>query len=285
MDQQIGPQADFCAKSLLTNEKTTILWIEISLTAMPTIINTALDKAISTFVPLLFASSIIKSKCIQANNGVRHESSPTRWMGRLLSLLIPLVASGSAFAHPSESAQTSAPWYIDHPDVAAILVTGAIGLFSAWWSIVSARDIARKRAAMDAVMESRRDEKLRDGHRLINEIDQDKERSIELYHQSDCDEPETRSKILYVLNHYENVAVAIHSNIYDESIFKRSECTIIRNLFVHCKPLIERIQRHDSRTAYQELAALAEKWSEKPLSEVRRRSAVSSALARLASFF
>lgn len=72
--------------------------------------------------------------------------------------------------------------------------------------------------------------------------------------------------VFRVLNQYEHIAVGIRNNIYSEEIIKESSCNTIVNLVRISQPLINRCRTIYQRpTIWQEIEALANKWSQKPL--------------------
>ncbi|WP_445364851.1 DUF4760 domain-containing protein [Microbulbifer sp. ANSA003] len=240
---------------------------------MVNIINTLTLKMFLMSKTFISSCTTISKKVINGGHrGGQNEIQITGWLGRFLSLFLVFIASGSVFADPagstsspgvSTASNSSQVWFT--PEVVAILTTAAVALFCAILHSRSALRIARKRAAMDAIMESKRDESLQEGMAFIREVDKDNQKSIETYYNPECSSPEERSHILYVLNHYENVAVAIHKSIYDNDIYKSAQFTIVKNLVEQTESFIKKVQRHDSPTAFQELIALNTKWLANPV--------------------
>lgn len=237
---------------------------------MADINNTYPRKMFSMSKAFVQGSTIVRDRIYICHQGGLNGLHSTGWLGRLLSLSLLSVVPGSALADPGDpSVPASATSQLSQtgftPEFIAILITAVVALFCAGWLSRSTLRIARKRAAMDALMEARRDSTLQKGIEFLRQVDNDESQSIEAFYNASCDKPEVRSQILYVLNYYESVAVAIHNGIYDEGIYKSAQCTIILRIVAQSESFILAVQRKDSETAFQELMELKKKWKVKPI--------------------
>lgn len=152
-----------------------------------------------------------------------------------------------------------------------------IVLFSAaclaYLAIVSSRLTERKKAAIEAISDSRKDDELTMAIRLIATLHAGDKNMASYAKEEAIDSPEAKS-IRYALNHYESVSVGILQKIYDEGIFKSTVYTSVTRLYDRCKPYIDHVRSNPkgSSTNWQELECLACRWKLKPLKKKSVRS-------------
>jgi hypothetical protein len=144
-----------------------------------------------------------------------------------------------------------------------ILFLAAVFAFIA---IVSSRRIERKKAAMEAIFEGKKDAELQKGLRLIVAI-HDGEKKIAHFAKKDQLDSEESKSIRYVLNHFESLSVGVYRGIYDEKTLKSSQYSTITRLYDRTKTYIEtiRTEPNGSPTHFQEVECLACRWNSKGL--------------------
>ncbi|WP_298642043.1 DUF4760 domain-containing protein [uncultured Cardiobacterium sp.] len=75
-----------------------------------------------------------------------------------------------------------------------------------------------------------------------------------------------QSRIAYVLNRYEYLAVGIFCGTYDEEIIKRSSYNKLIRIFDQCYPMIETVRRVTGKeTIWLETQELVARWKRYPL--------------------
>lgn len=142
----------------------------------------------------------------------------------------------------------------------------------AYIAIVNARKIERKKAAINAIVSSKRDEELTKALRHIAALHNQEKNMASFAKMANINTEDSRY-IRYALNHYEYVSVGIFHQIYDENIFKSSQYTTVVKLFERTKPYIEQARREkESETIFQEFECLVCRWKENPLKHKTIRS-------------
>lgn len=150
----------------------------------------------------------------------------------------------------------------------AIIISGLLGSFIAIESIRSAREIARKKAAIDFLTTSQTNELIKDAFYLIVDLHRSHEQEIDKYAyvKDDADHLKTRDNILYLLNNMENMSVAIKEGIYDEQTIKESRYTgVVRTWRMTRRFIYKMREQLELDTLYMEFEGLAERWQEHPL--------------------
>jgi uncharacterized protein DUF4760 len=140
-------------------------------------------------------------------------------------------------------------------------------------AIVSSRRIERKKSAIEAIFESKKDEELTRAIRLIAKLHAEDVNMATFARKEKIDSPESKS-IRYALNHYESVSVAIFLGTYDEDTCKNIVFTTVTRLYERTKPYIVLIRKEPggSPTNFQEFECLACRWNDDPLEKKEIRS-------------
>lgn len=114
---------------------------------------------------------------------------------------------------------------------------------------------------------SRADDMLRAGYQTIRELHSSSADNIVSY----ATDPAKRStekygQILYVLNHWERIAVCVSHRIYCEDILKDSMFTTVVNIFEQAEPFIRALRKEaGTETIYQDLTNMVGRWKANPL--------------------
>lgn len=141
-----------------------------------------------------------------------------------------------------------------------------IGIVIALMSVVSAKAIARRKQTADVIFACRNDLKLAAGMKRIIALHDASDANMRSFAKKDMIDSDESREILYVLNHFEYIAIGIDSGIYDEKMFKRASHGTIMGVYDRSRPFIEAIRVEQSRpTVYQELESLAARWKKAPL--------------------
>lgn len=147
-----------------------------------------------------------------------------------------------------------------------IAISGAVAAFIAIVSILSAREIAKKKNAIDLIIEYRSDHVVRESIRKIAELNQDKNTEIGSFAYEDEGNKEVADKIMLALNYFEMLSVGITQKVYHEHLIKRSMHRTLTQCFISSKPFIENVRRlYSADTIYFEFETLAKKWIDNPL--------------------
>lgn len=153
---------------------------------------------------------------------------------------------------------------VSMPSSVAILISGGVGATIAVLSIKSAREIARKKNAIDLVISAKQDDYQRESIKVIRDYHEDAHKDIvSLAHKSSDDNVVKAQKHLrYILNYFEYISVGVRNKIYDEKIIKDSMFGTISKTYTQCKPYILKARElSSSNTIYQEFEALAQRWA------------------------
>ncbi|HEY0916903.1 MAG TPA: DUF4760 domain-containing protein [Solimonas sp.] len=141
--------------------------------------------------------------------------------------------------------------------VAAVIATA---------SVVSAHRTAKKKQAIEMILQTRQDDLLSKSLRKIQELHHAAEDNIRRYGSVDLNTHDTTVCIRYALNHYEFVAIGIDAGIYDEQMIKNASYSTITKMYERAAPFIEHVRTaHSTPTYFQALEALVKRWKEKPL--------------------
>lgn len=147
----------------------------------------------------------------------------------------------------------------------AIILTA---LFAAW-AVYSSRQLTQRKNSADVIFNSKNDEKLRAGIKVICKLNNNPDIEISKYAYdltNDTHMQDDATAINYVLNYYEYVAVGVKERIYDEAILKKSSYTTLVHMYEFCEPYIKNIRRQNQRpTVWCEFEALAKKWQNSPI--------------------
>ena len=186
------------------------------------------------------------------------------------------------------------PWWEVFSGPIAIGIVGVVGwLFASHTiktnkeaarnAIKNSRDISKKQATMDYLMDRARDDRFVDSFTLMSQID--KTPCVDIKHIADKEQAEhidfskiigqeknqiTRSDCLkaisYILNQYEYMAVSVRKNIYDEDVL--IECTksstiiifdIARGYIDEGRSIRQKATQKESKM-YSNFESLVEKW-------------------------
>jgi len=156
------------------------------------------------------------------------------------------------------------------------IIIGVSGFFAsgfAGWSIYSARNIAKKKAAIDLMERSIENIVLTKATEKVRKIHLDSNIEIAVFaygkkpdnHENDGFVRD-RDAIRKVLNFHEHMAVGIKNNIYDEKVLKEQRYTSTVELWKMIESFVlKRREITKSDTLYQEFEVLAKKWKKNKL--------------------
>lgn len=153
----------------------------------------------------------------------------------------------------------------------AIFLSGLAGSIIALWSIISAREVSRKKAAMEFLLASFDNQLYRDAYSTIRKLHSSADSEIEIFaYEQGLDEAglKTRANILYLLNYHESIAVAINRGIFDELTVKETRFTSIVRTWKMTRQFVYKLREQlEIDTVYMEFEELAEHWKENPLNQ------------------
>lgn len=131
------------------------------------------------------------------------------------------------------------------------------------------RTIAKQKETALLLFNSRTDDMLRLGYKVIRELQASNDDNIASYATDDGKRnSEQADQIRYVLNHWERTAVCVGHEIYCEKILKDSMFTTVVNMYEQAEPFIKAIRRRVGRdTLYQDLECMVKRWNATPLSK------------------
>lgn len=129
------------------------------------------------------------------------------------------------------------------------------------------RTIAQQKETALLLFNSRTDDMLRLGYKVIRDLVASNDDNIASYATDDAKRnSEQADQIRYVLNHWERAAVCVGHQIYCEKILKDSMFTTVVNMFEQAEPFIKAIRRRVGReTLYQDLECMVKRWNSVPL--------------------
>lgn len=147
-----------------------------------------------------------------------------------------------------------------------ILLGGVIATIT---TIKHNRTIAQQKETALLLFNSRTDDMLRLGYKVIRDLQSSTVDNIASYATDDTKRnSEQADQIRYVLNHWERTAVCVGHQIYCEKILKDSMFTTVVNMFEQAEPFIKAIRRRVGReTLYQDLECMVKRWNSDPLAK------------------
>lgn len=150
-----------------------------------------------------------------------------------------------------------------------VIISSAIAIGSTFFIVRGNRKTAAMTNAANIIREMSKDDDLKDGITAINQWDSNGVGDgIEKLASSKCKEDykDIKSKIVYVLNQYEHLAVGINNGIYSEEIVKQNSYGTVVNIISTTMPMIQKVRSISRRnTIWQEIECLANKWEQTPL--------------------
>ena len=124
---------------------------------------------------------------------------------------------------------------------------------------------ARVSALINLLMQQKSDAELLDATRHVHFL---KENGKALSHHVATDSPE-RKAILKVLNNQEFIAVGIRLGVFDENVYKQSQCTNVLRLWDASRGFINELRSVDGKdTIFQDFERLANKWQNDPIKRI-----------------
>ena len=151
------------------------------------------------------------------------------------------------------------------------IVSAVIGLVAAsiaMLSIRSARDIAKRKNAMEAINTAFFDSQQKQALRTINEITNNPDLSIATFAYPSDDEKHLQisRQIAHILNFYEYLAVGLTLGIYDEDVLKRAKFTTAIGIYDKCEAFIVELRKLNRiNTTFMEFEKLVIRWKAHPL--------------------
>lgn len=138
------------------------------------------------------------------------------------------------------------------------------GVLVAILSVLSAKNIARKKQTADLLLSNKSDQNLVSGLRCLSKIYKSENENVQSFADSSKAETDEAKNIRHVLNHWEHISVGIQAKIYDEGMLHRAAFNTLISLHQHARPFIEKIRADTQRpTVYQEVEWLAGRWSDR----------------------
>ncbi len=152
----------------------------------------------------------------------------------------------------------------------ALLISAAGGILI----ILSRSRTKRRRATVDVVLHQKGDSELGEAKRKLFKLHDDGHQNFAAFlAKKDCDEYQA---IFKVLNGHEFIAAGIRQKAYDESLFKRMQCsTVIRDWNALSGFIMEfrntiKGKVSNPETFYQDFEWLANRWMKDPLAPSKR---------------
>lgn len=167
-----------------------------------------------------------------------------------------------------EAIQFSFSWWQVVLAPLAILISGGFGAFIAWKSIISAREVARKREVMDFINDTQKDDYFVEGMAIIVDIHHHGEKHIENYanpnfYRDDLEKDKEARLIRYALNMIEHLSVGIGEGIFHEPLAYRIRRGAIIRTWHQTKRFVEQRREYSGNyNLYKELQSLAEAWED-----------------------
>ncbi|UXN34375.1 DUF4760 domain-containing protein [Avibacterium paragallinarum] len=149
-------------------------------------------------------------------------------------------------------------------DVYSLLQTIAVcaaAIFTAL-SIRSNTKNSRRRATIDLILHQSQNHELQSAITLVNRLARQKIPLIDHFKTDDG----FRDSILKVLNSREFTSTGIRENIFDEQVYKRSQCSNFVRDWERLECVIKYIREQTKKdTLFQDFEHLGKKWKENPL--------------------
>ncbi|MDP8052703.1 DUF4760 domain-containing protein [Pasteurella atlantica] len=149
-------------------------------------------------------------------------------------------------------------------DWAGLLQTIAVcaaAIFTAL-SIQSNTKNARQRATVDLILHQNQNKELQDAITLVNRLSRQGIPLVEHYKVDDV----FRNSILMVLNSREFTATGIREKIFDERVYKRSQCSNFVRDWKRLECVVIHIRQYIGKdTIFQDFEHLGNKWLANPL--------------------
>lgn len=143
-------------------------------------------------------------------------------------------------------------------------VAACIAATATAFAISSNTTTSRKRATIDLIMHQNQDVKLQEAISIVNRLARQKIPLVDHYKEDDA----FRASILKVLNAREFTATGILSDVFDEEVYKQSQCTIFTRDWKRLECVAKHIRQHVGKeTLYQDFEILAKKWEANPLTK------------------
>lgn len=169
-------------------------------------------------------------------------------------------------AQASVCAASSGFWWLTPLILSASAATAA---YLSIQSIRTNRDIARKKATLDLIVQAESTEYYQIRYRAFTDIRKDEAGFSQIFKPSNPEIVKQRQMVLNYLNHYELIAMGIFEGILDESVYKNyMRSTIVRDWFA-AKEFIDHIRAPSpdsgadvpATAAFSNFERLALKWA------------------------
>jgi hypothetical protein len=115
-----------------------------------------------------------------------------------------------------------------------------VAVFVAWISIKKQRETIKKDKTIGLLMKGLEDDFLTDGLKILRKIDE--EYRIEHFAKLSKKNSMDAIAIRNLSNYYEIIAVGIESDIYDITMIKYAQKTMIIRIYEHSEPFIIRLK-------------------------------------------
>lgn len=162
----------------------------------------------------------------------------------------------------------TAKWFLGEGGRSLIMLAG---LLVAIASVVTSRQVARRKQCADLLFAARTDEQLQEGYRILFHYGKSETRKVENLAKKSVVENDTSLKkeanlIIYLLNHFESVSVGVFNGIYDERMLKEAWFTNMINTYDLSEPFIREARKtNGTQTTFQEFERLCCRWKDHPL--------------------
>ncbi|MDP8162305.1 DUF4760 domain-containing protein [Pasteurella skyensis] len=150
---------------------------------------------------------------------------------------------------------------MDWTGVIQTIAVCAAAIFTAL-SIRSNTKNARQRATIDLILHQTQNKELQEAITLVNRLARQGIPLVDHYKIDDV----FRGSILKVLNSREFTATGIRENIFDENVYKRSQCTNFTRDWKRLECVVLHIREATQKdTLFQDFEHLGKKWLLNPL--------------------
>lgn len=141
-----------------------------------------------------------------------------------------------------------------------------LGVVVAVVSVITAKIIARRKQTIDALMAGRNDKGLLDGLACVAKLHNKDDANMRSFAKPERRNEQETEQLLFVLNHWEYVAIGIRKGIYDDNMYRLATHGTATGLYSKARPFIEALRQNHARPMiFAEFEHLAERWLKQPL--------------------
>lgn len=121
-------------------------------------------------------------------------------------------------------------------------------VFVAVFAIRHQRATAKKDKTIALLMKDLEDDFLTEGIKVLLKVHLDAQDDVAIYANAGNKSKKEAIAISNLLNYYENIAVGVKADIYDIEMIKKSQKTMIINIYEQAKPFIVKVRITDNNS-------------------------------------